>query len=111
MKRNRTALGLNRYRIDTGYAVSPGVRASVHEGGLVLLQTGKGKGSIFTTNRVGARIWQGIVNGRTPGAIATELSVEYGASRAQIEDDTAAFLDELIAHGIVVNTYPRAEAA
>jgi hypothetical protein len=83
----------------------------VHEGGLVLLQTGKGKGSIFTTNRVGAQIWQRIADGQTPCAIATELSVEYGASRAQIEDDTDAFLDELIAHGIVVDALPRAEAA
>jgi hypothetical protein len=111
MKRNLTGLGLNRHRSDSGFAVSPGVRASVHEGGLVLLETGKGKGSIFTSNRVGAQIWQRIANGRTPREIAAELSVEYGASRTQIEDDTAAFLGALIDRGIVVYRHPRAEAA
>ena len=111
MKRNRTGLGLKRHRSDSGFAVSPGVHASVHEGGLVLLQTGRGKGSIFTTNRVGAQIWQCIADGQTPRAIAAALSVEYGAALAQIEDDTAVFLDELIDRGIVVYRHPRAEAA
>ena len=103
MTRMNTCLIPTRGRGSSGLlAISPQTRASLHGDGLVLLHTGKSKGLVFTSNRTGAQIWQGVASGQSPQAIAAQLSIEYGVPRAQVEDDTTAFLADLVHHGILV---------
>ena len=58
-------------------------------------------GTVFRSNRIGARIWQGVLDGRNQEAIADEISREYGAPREQVAQDTAQFLTELESAGFL----------
>src|SRR3989442_11384903 len=79
--------------------VSPLVRASVHDGGLALLNIRSGQ--IFLCNRTGSRIWQGLLDGRTPQEVADEISNAYGVGRALAEQHTFSFVGELERRGLV----------
>jgi|SRR5579872_2326558 len=80
--------------------ISPDVRASLNEEGLVLLDTRRGL--VYTSNKTGARIWQGVAAGQSADFIAEELSTEHAVPRAQIEEDTHAFLTDLTNRGILI---------
>jgi hypothetical protein len=60
------------------------------------------KGSVFSANRVGASIWEGVCAGRTPEQISATVSREFQASREAVAGDIARFLAELQAEGILV---------
>jgi hypothetical protein len=53
---------------DLSFIPSPEAAASFHDDGVVILHTGKG--SLFTANRIGARIWRGIEQQLSSEAIA-----------------------------------------
>ena len=57
------------------FKASPEAVASFHDDGMVILHTGKG--SLFTANRTGARIWRGIEQQQSLEAIANGISDEY----------------------------------
>ncbi len=81
------------------WLVSPEVQASVHADGAVFLHTGRSV--LFSCNRVGAGIWQGVVNGETPRDIAAGISRDYGVAADEVERDTLAFLTQMEAQGIL----------
>jgi hypothetical protein len=81
-------------------SIAPEVKASLNEEGLVLLDTRRGL--IYTSNRTGARIWEGVTEGRSPDSIAEKLSMEHGVPRAQVEQHTQSFLADLKRRGILV---------
>ena len=81
------------------FTVTPGVQASVHQDGIVLLHIPTGK--VFQSNRTGARIWQGLTSGLQPGAIAAEIGQHYGMPPDLVARDTASFLTALEQHGFV----------
>ena len=72
------------------FTVSAAGRVSLNPEGAVFLHVETG--TVFRSNRIGARIWQGVIDGRNPDAIADEISREYAAPREQVAQDTARFL-------------------
>ena len=69
------------------------VRVSIDADGAVFLDLANGR--LFSTNRVGSLIWQGLVRRLDAGAIATEISREYGIDCDTAKRHTQRFLAEL----------------
>jgi len=78
---------------------SPAVRASVSGDGLVLLDLAGGL--VFSSNQVGARIWQRIEEGQPARDIARQLADDYAVPLDRAQHDVAAFVADLIARGLV----------
>jgi hypothetical protein len=72
---------------------APSVRVSVDGDGAVFLDLASGR--LFSSNRVGAHIWQGLVRQLSAAAIAADISREYGIDVDTAERDTRHFLAEL----------------
>jgi hypothetical protein len=83
----------------TELAVSPDVIASEHPDGVVFLHVSRG--NVFSSNRIGARIWRGLVEHQTLGAITAAIAREYGVEPARVESDAADFLSALDAGGFL----------
>ena len=75
------------------FAVNPEAAASFHDYGIVILHTGKG--TLFTANRTGARIWRGIEQQLSLEAIANGISDEYQVAPRTAREHTICFLAEL----------------
>jgi len=73
--------------------LNPGVTASIHAGGLVILHVPGGR--VFTSNQTGARVWQCLEQQLPLDAIGARISREYGIDRATAREDAARFLAEL----------------
>jgi hypothetical protein len=79
--------------------VSPHIRAQITTDGLVLLDT-KG-GAIYSSNTVGARIWEALVAGVPPATIAAQISQEYGVPDSTAAADIAEFKAALEVKGFL----------
>jgi hypothetical protein len=79
--------------------ISPDARVSLDQNGAVFLQARSGV--IFTSNRIGARIWQGLRDRESVEAIAARISGESGALHNQVRQDTARFVVELETQGFL----------
>lgn len=79
---------------------SSGVRASISNDGLVLLDLDGGL--VLSSNAVGARIWQLIEQERTPAEIARQLAADYDVTSERAASDVAAFIASLMARRLVV---------
>lgn len=82
-----------------GFAISPDVIASPHQDGVVFLHTGRGQ--VFQANQIGARIWRGLAERESLGAVAAEIAGEYGIGPEQVERDATAFLRDLEGQGFL----------
>ena len=80
--------------------VSPLVRGSVSDDGLVLLDV-RG-GVVLASNAVGARIWRLIEDQRALGEIAGCIAVEFDVPLDRAARDVDAFVTALCARGVVV---------
>src|SRR5262245_53188742 len=69
------------------------VSASIHDNGVVLLHTTKGK--LFASNLTGARIWQGLERALPLDDIAAEISRHYRIPHETARVHTTQFLAEL----------------
>jgi hypothetical protein len=81
-----------------GFAVSAEVTASIHPEGIVFLHSAKG--AVFSSNMVGARIWEGIREGKSPDGIAAALGQEFQVSPRIARLDAARFVLDLEAEGM-----------
>jgi len=81
------------------FRVSPAVRASVSDDGLVLLDVQGGL--LLASNLVGARIWQLLEQRRTRLEIARQLAEDYEVSVDDAHRDVVAFVGALTARGLV----------
>jgi hypothetical protein len=79
--------------------VAAGVRASISNDGLVLLDLHGGL--VFASNAVGARIWQLIEERRPRSEIALRLADEYQIATERADGDVAHFVEALAARGLV----------
>lgn len=84
---------------DDRVCLSPAVRASVSDDGLVLLDVQGGL--ILGSNPVGARIWQLIAQGDGPLEIAHQLAREFDVPLERVYRDVAAFVSALKKCGLV----------
>jgi len=84
---------------DIRFSISPDARASVRPDGVVFLHVGSG--SVFKSNAIGARIWQGLLEREAVDTIAADISREYTVPREQVERDAAGFIADLETEGLV----------
>jgi len=78
---------------DFSFTLSPEAAASFHDDGVVILHTRKG--SLFSANRTGARIWRGIEQQLSLEVIANGISDEYQIAPRTAREHTICFLAEL----------------
>jgi hypothetical protein len=78
---------------------APDVSAHARPDGVVFLHSGKGV--LYSSNAVGARIWELLRKGRSVDQIATELAAEFPVPAETIGKDTRQFVGELASAGIV----------
>src|SRR5438105_1599356 len=90
---------------DIRFSISPDARASVRQDGVVFLHVGSG--SVFTSNRIGARIWRGLLEQEGLDSIAAEVSREYAVPREQVEQDAAGFIATLETEGLLTRSLAR----
>jgi hypothetical protein len=84
------------------YRVSPAGRISLNPEGAVFLHVETG--IVFKANRVGARIWQGVLEGHSPEAIVREVSRDFAAPPELVAQDTREFLSELQRAGFLTGS-------
>lgn len=65
-------------------------------------------GTYFGLNPVGARMWQLMVEGKTLEEICAAVEAEYDTTRAQIEHDLTALVQQLAARALVTLPNPAA---
>ena len=82
-----------------GFIVSPEAAASFHDGGIVILHTGKG--TLFTANKAGARVWHGVEQRLPSEAIAEEISSVYQLAQTTAREHTLRFLAQLERHALI----------
>jgi coenzyme PQQ synthesis protein D (PqqD) len=80
--------------------ISPTARASFSADGLVLLDVDCGL--VLASNPVGARIWQLIEQRCAAADIARRLADEYAIPIERARIDVDAFVDALVARGLVI---------
>ena len=82
------------------YRPAPGVSASLHDGGIVLLHTRRGV--VFSSNRVGARIWKDASQRHSVDEVASSISGAFHVPPQDALRDASAFLTELEAEGLLI---------
>ncbi len=75
------------------FSVSPEATASVHDEGIVILHTGKGR--VFSSNKAGALIWRGLEQRRSLDGIVDEIRREFQIAGPTARVHTANFLAAL----------------
>ena len=100
LKQIRMVASRNRANSAHGsLAVSPNVRISLESDGMTLLDVARGM--VFTCNRTGRLIWEGLTSEQSLASIAVGLGREYGLPDYQAAQDVAAFVSELRADGLL----------
>lgn len=84
---------------DLRFFVNTEAAASIHDDGIVILYAGKG--SIYTSNGAGARIWRCVEQRLSLEAIANEISGAYQITRSTAHEHVARFLAELERHLLI----------
>ncbi len=79
--------------------VSRDIIASDHPDGVVFLHVGRG--AMFNSNRIGARIWRGLAAREPLGEVTAAIAREYGVDCELVERDAASFVADLEARGFL----------
>lgn len=82
------------------FSIRSTVRAAGSEDGIVLLDLESGK--YHSLNPVGARVWQGLANGRSRAQILRQLTELFDAPPEQIRADVDGILERFTRLGILV---------
>ncbi len=69
------------------------------DGEIVLLDLARG--DYFGLDAIGARLWNGLMAGKTAAEIAAQIGPDYDVEPAVIARDLDALVAELIAQGLV----------
>jgi len=75
------------------YSLNPEATASTHDDGIVILHTGKGR--VFSSNKTGALIWQGIEQRRSFDRIVEEISDAFQIAATTARAHALKFLAAL----------------
>jgi len=84
---------------DNPIVISSDARVSLGQNGAVFLHARSG--IVFTSNHIGARIWQGLLNSERMETIAASISQQAGVQHDQVRRDTAEFVAELETQGFL----------
>lgn len=79
--------------------ISPDAKVSLEPNGAAFLHARTGV--LFTSNRIGARIWQGLLEHESLDAIAARISQDHGVRREQARQDAEEFIADLETHGFL----------
>ncbi len=63
-------------------------------------------GDYFTLNATGARIWEGLVSGRTPAQVGQDLAIEFDVEYEQAVSDCVSLAVDLVARGLMRRSLP-----
>jgi hypothetical protein len=83
-----------------GFRIAPDVKASLHEGGVVLIHLSRG--TVFSANRVGATIWNAAAEDWSLDRVVGSISSEFHIPPQIAKDDATEFLAQLAAEGLLV---------
>jgi hypothetical protein len=98
-KRGRLKPERRRTSDDSPIVISSDARVSLEQNGAVFLHAHSGV--VFTSNRFGARIWQGLLDRESVETIAASISKAAGVCHDQVRRDTAEFVAELETQGFL----------
>jgi len=76
------------------------VQTRTFDGDLVILDLVQGE--YFSLDAVGARMWQGIADGRTEAEIAADVARSYEVDVERALSDLAALVGQLVSKGLLV---------
>jgi|SRR5260370_28220749 Coenzyme PQQ synthesis protein D (PqqD) len=85
--------------------ISPDCKVSVSQDGAVFLHTAKG--IVYTSNGIGARIWQGLQNLQSVDEISARIGRDYDVPAGRVRQDAACFLAELESQGFLCRAMDR----
>ena len=85
--------------------ISPDCKVSLSQDGAVFLQTAKG--IVYTSNGIGARIWQGLQDRQSVNEISAQIGRDYGVPGERVRQDAVHFLAELESQGFLTRTTDR----
>ena len=84
---------------DLTFITTPEAAASFHDGGVVILHTGRGR--LFTSNQTGASIWRGVEQKLSVEVIARQICSEYQIELSAAREHTVHFVVQLQRHALV----------
>ncbi len=80
--------------------IADSARAREFDGDLVIIDLAAGE--YFALDSVGARLWHGLAEGRTPEDVAGEIASAYDVGLEQALRDLVELTGELAARGLIV---------
>ena len=98
LEERKLVLGVTQMN-DFSFTVNPDAVASVHDDGIVILDTGNGH--MYASNGTGARIWRGIEQELSVEAIAEGISSHYEVSQTMARQQVVSFLAQLEQHTLI----------
>jgi len=84
---------------DQRFDIAKDIHTREFDGELVLLDLAGG--DYFGVNEVGARLWAGLVAGKTPREVAAEIRDEYDVSLEVLLDDLIGLTRDFVMRGLV----------
>jgi hypothetical protein len=85
---------------DGRLAASEHVRCKRFDDDLVMVDLQGGE--YFALDAVGARMWDLLIAGKTPAAVAAALTAEYEASEDEMLRDCTTLANELLKRGLLI---------
>jgi Coenzyme PQQ synthesis protein D (PqqD) len=89
-------------RSDTRLRPAPSVHTRMFDGELVILDLAGGE--YLALGEIGARLWDGLVAGRSVGDVAREIVADYAVSLETASADLAELASELVRRGLLVES-------
>lgn len=84
---------------DSDIKINPEAVASVHEGGVVIVDNSKGR--LYSSGPTGAYIWRCIEQRHSPDSIAEKLHNDFQVGLIAAHEHTLQFLDQLQRNGLI----------
>jgi hypothetical protein len=85
--------------LDSRFETMKDIHERTFDGDLVLLDLARG--DYFGVNEIGARLWEGLVAGKTPREIAVEIQPDYEVSSETLLADLEKLTTELVTRGLI----------
>jgi hypothetical protein len=84
---------------DARFEIMKDIHERAFDGDLVLLDLARG--DYFGVNEVGARLWAGLVAGKTAREVAVEIQPDYDVSPDTLLADLEMLTTQLVARGLI----------
>lgn len=91
--------------VDGHYRPAPDVHTRAFDGETVVVDLQRG--DYYALNRVGARLWEGLVAAQTPREIAATLQSELDVDPDRLMSDLMALVGELLERGLLISSADR----